>query len=121
MKQINRPMIIFALNSPNDHAVLEAAGITGTMFKELKGSYKGQTEASYIVDASLLDNVLGLAKAHRQESILILDQDRNASLYYVKSGLNTPIGRLVPASEAVALSKEAWSYRPDLNTYYIVE
>lgn len=121
MRQINRPMIIFALNASNDTLVLEAAGFTSKTYKELDGSYKGQTEKSYIVDAEHLETVMQLARMHNQESILLLDQDRNASLYYIKSGLNTPIGRLVPTSEAVALSKDAWSYRPDLNTFYIVE
>jgi hypothetical protein len=90
-------------------------------FKKVLGSYKGQTESSYVVNASedsALDLVLGLAKKFNQESVLIVDEERKATFKYVGSGETVKLGQFVSVSAIEAQSLENWTL--DGTNYYSV-
>lgn len=91
-------------------------------YKHLVGSYRGHREASFLVE---LDDNFDLDSAkyysHRfgQESILLLDEDRNASLHYLDDQwVDDRIGKLKAITNNEAIKLEAWSYCPLNNQFY---
>lgn len=55
----------------------------GVPFKEVDGQYGGEHEKSFLVGSSDYDLVYGLAQEYEQESILLVDEDRQATLRFV--------------------------------------
>jgi hypothetical protein len=94
MKPILRPFYIFALNTNNDKEshVLLNEGLTNTQFKTLQGMYKGEKETSYLVDADFENVAVKLAEEYNQESILYVDETRDAFLLF-KSGERQKLGK----------------------------
>jgi hypothetical protein len=90
-------------------------------FKRLIGSYKGSLEQSYLVVASedkALYLVLGLARKFNQESVLIVDEERKATLKYIGSGETVKLGQFVSVSAIEAQGLENWTL--DGTNYYSV-
>ena len=89
-------------------------------YKPLIGHYKGVNECSFLVEYTdeRLDMLLAWADVLDQESILKLDQDRNASLYYVNTGEEVKIGALKSLDFKEVKNLSAWSYCPVLDQYY---
>ena len=84
----------------------------GLSYKHMVGCYKGQREASFLVEYDTqLPLLLDWAKRFNQESVLLLDEDRNARLSYISnSRKDMNIGKLKPVSKQEVLKLEAWSY-----------
>lgn len=81
------PMFILALNCPTqkeDVAVLHSLGVEH--FGVGKGSYEGQTENAYLLSAAEFAKVRPHLHEYNQESVLFLDNQRNAFLCYRKDG-----------------------------------
>ena len=114
MKPILRPFYIFALNT-NDakepHILLDK-GLNTKQFKTLQGSYKGQVETSYLVDADFQGIVWDLAREYNQESILYVDENRNAYLEYLADGRIEKLGKF----QAITNVKNLDAYTVDLST-----
>ena len=72
-KNDDQKYIIMALNSDNDDIVWKHAHLMP--LKELTGVYKGEKERAYLLPYS--EDVVNLAKAFNQESILVLDRMQN--------------------------------------------
>ena len=119
MRDIKRPMVIFALNTPDDELRLHQAGLKANNYKRLQDMYKGIAENSYIVDMAHIDLVIDLAIDHKQESILLLDEDRNAKLVYLADMSEESLGQLVAVSETEALNQLAYTYNPETKQHYI--
>jgi hypothetical protein len=106
MRPILRPFLVFALNTDLDSYeknILHDAGIMPNQYKQLQGMYKGQGEGSYLVDIDFLDTVLRLAKEYNQESILIVDEIRDASLYYIETGSTIRLGKFQQVKDTKGL------------------
>jgi molybdopterin-guanine dinucleotide biosynthesis protein A len=83
---------------------LKAAGIP---FKEAVGAYKGVKEFSFVVPARFESQVLEIARAFNQESVLFIDSMSNASLQYLDGDKIERIGRFTQVNSPQGL--EAWS------------
>lgn len=119
---IKKPMMILALNLKNQEIETDALINAGLAFKDLTGSYKGVKERSYLVlthNNTAYQAALNLARRCEQESVLLLDEERNAKLMYLNDMYQIDIGVLTPVSKDEALEQDAWTYAPDLNQYYI--
>jgi hypothetical protein len=86
------------------------------------GCYEDQPEVSFIcMEEDFYDHIFWSGYLDNQESFLYVAgdkhmtatiQDRNANV--LKSGRMKGVGALVASEEA------SWTYRPDLNQYYIL-
>jgi hypothetical protein len=64
-----------------------------------------------------------------QESVLLVEDGHHgemyASLYYMSKGEcdgeHVYLGLLKSVDKSVALAQDAWTYRPDLNIYWIAQ
>ncbi len=120
MREILSPAVILALNTgelSDERATLRALGFE---FKPVTGVYKTVTEDSYVVLLKQTDDLkklMDLAAQHEQESILFLDERRNAKLVYLKDNSTEPLGRFTKVSEVEA--KQHDNYTKDDNSYYV--
>ena len=94
-------------------------------FKKVLGSYKGVLEKSYMVLANedkALNDVLTLAQKFDQESVLIVDENRVATLQYLDSILNVnsshKLGRWTSIDALEAKNLDNWTL--DGTNYYSV-
>jgi len=90
------------------------------------GSYKGVMEQSFIMRQDDFEAfVVPNGFVQNQESFLILEYGHKdvvyASLLWNESKRHEPIGRMVEVSHKKALRQDAWTYRPDLNAYFVAE
>lgn len=115
-------LIIMALNlkSISDEInYIKSAGLDH--LKTLRGAYQGAKEISHLIELKTLvdlQRALSLAAEYNQDSILVLDVDRNAELFYIGVGIE-PLGRFVNVTEEEALKADAWTHCPILDAYYI--
>src|ERR1019366_3210105 len=90
--------VLFSIERPNEtneafKPYVESI-LTKHGFKKVLGSYKGTLEDSYMVLANedkALNEVIILAKEFNQESILVVDENRLATLQFLSSPSNTTI------------------------------
>jgi hypothetical protein len=94
------------------------------------GAYKGVLEQSFIMtEHDFGAFVEAGAYIQNQESVLLIEDGHHgemyASLWLLYRGLredeHVNLGLLKSVDKSVALSKDAWTYRPDLNIYWITE
>jgi len=117
----------------------EVMGKTKGKMKLCIGSYKGKLERSYIMRwDDFMEHIAESGYVDKQESILILRDGYYGKVYATlkfNSAYNsdwpaefTNVGyddlflgefKSIPAHEAQY--EEAWTYRPDLDTYYVCE
>lgn len=120
--------VIFCVgNDPYREAAFRAWALeNGIGFKSLKGCYKGQQENSFIINEENLGRCYRWFS--REESILFIGPmyrngrlygNREAHLYYLKTGEREDLGlfQWVPRSEA--LKEDAWTYDPTQDLYFI--
>jgi len=126
MRQLNfPPCVIIAVNQgtyKDDYKFIRSYGIDH--FKALIGSYKGETENSYLIITKSLEDyrrALLCARAAYQESILFLRPDRSAFLEYIDSGSRTELGQWVEVSRDRADALDAWTLDPATGRYYVAE
>lgn len=94
------------------------------------GAYKGVLEQSFIMTELDFGAFIEAGEyVQNQESVLLIEDGHHgemyASLWYLDRGLrdgeHVSLGILKSVDKSVALSKDAWTYRPDLNIYWITE
>jgi len=115
----NKPRIVFfSIQTPttnnSDYIGYVESIISKYGFKEVLGSYKGVLEKSYMVIAKedkALEQVMGLAEQFNQESVLIVDENRKATLKFVDGGEldKTELGNFVSISALEAQNLENWT------------
>jgi hypothetical protein len=116
------PIIILALNSGSKVSDIEALKSKGLdVFIHCIGSYKGVTEDSYIIPMSEHRRALELAREFKQESVLLRYADGEVFLYYLEDGDLSILGRLEPVSGSEARESKGFTYRPDIDTYYVAK
>ena len=103
---------------------------SGVPFKELVGSYKGVTEASFIVPQSELANIMHHGWVRGEESILLLGPryrdgvmcgNRKAELFFPASGDIVGLGHFAETTKAYAMKQDAWTFDPSNGTYWVAE
>jgi len=112
-----------AFNTDNDIAILNDTLGTGFKYSEAQGAYKGVKETSLVItyeSDSQLKTLIDLGIAYKQESILILDENRAASLLMLGSNELIPLGSFQAVEKSMALQSDAYTYMPNLDQYYIV-
>lgn len=123
--------IFFSLDRPNAKASastlqtvrhqLRTRGIKALM---VIGSYKGTVEQTFCVEVKSqvdTDYVKMLCLMFEQESMLIVNNNNQASLFYFETKEITPIGRLQAVGKDIATKLEAWTYIPHTDTYLAVK
>ena len=86
------------------------------------GCYKGDRELSIRVEARSYNHILNMAHEYDQESILLVDDDKNAYLIYLaKPTEKVMIGKMVEIDEdELYHGLENWTYDQVENKYYTV-
>lgn len=76
----------------------------GYKFSKALGSYKGSLETSFVVDASedIVNNLMDIAKTASQESILVVNEDRKATLLYC-NGKSEVLGEMIHIEPSEAI------------------
>ena len=125
MRNVNlKPFVIFAINSDMDSRAEQdlIGAFLGKSVKKLTGCYNGKTEHSYLV---VLDNeedlilVRDLAAIYNQESILYVDNEREAKLHYLSQPSQKRLGRWSNVSAPVAISSDCYTFDPATGRYYV--
>jgi hypothetical protein len=122
---VKKRVVIFSIETGTPAGIYDKQHVENELsqygFKSVLGSYNGVQENSYVVDASTdnaLNDVLELAVNYNQESILIVDENRIASLYFIKTGLTTKLGNFTSISALEASKLDNWTL--DGTDYYSV-
>jgi len=107
--------IIFAINSTlNRQKELKfvCESIKHCAVKQVQGCYEDFIEDAYVCKTSswlAIDELVDLCFDHGQESILIIKESKEASLYYLDTGKVEPIGTFVTVSPKEALESGDWT------------
>ena len=128
--------VIFAIDNDNDlHTVskfmrhVDTQKAMGKMRGTLKpciGSYKGKLENSYIVTLEdFKQHVKKSGYIDNQESVLLLEDGHRGVTYgtliYAGFDKDVPLGIMRAVSKDKAVTYDAWTYRPELDTYYVCD
>ena len=109
-------MVKNSINTLHAEQHLKALNIP---YSKLLGSYNGVEELSFLVTAEHLDHVMFLAKFYNQHSILLRDNENNASLFILDTSVLVKLGKMVSVTVEEALANDSWSFHPKLNKYFI--
>ena len=94
------------------------------------GAYKGVLEQLFIMTERDFGAFVEAGDhVQNQESVLLVEDGHHgemyASLWYLDRGLrdgeHVSLGLLKSVDKSVALAQDAWTYRPDLNIYWIAQ
>jgi len=124
-----KPFIIFSVNQTtenenenrNNHKAYAFTFPTvGVAFKSLLGCYKGDCEESFLILDTPENRALALdiAKRHNQQSILFVNADRNAELFFLNINTRQPVGKFVSATNNHALQQDNWTFDPETEIFY---
>lgn len=120
--------VIFSIDNPS-HAQVEKfrqycedENILDRM-KPLIGCYKGEEEPSFICSQQVFrDNINHSGFVDDQDSFLVITgcNKAYATLYYQHANRKyEALGSMCNVSEEVARSHDAWTYRPDIDAWYV--
>jgi hypothetical protein len=86
------------------------------------GCYKGVLEDSFIIRSDDFDTfVRNSGYVDNQESVLHVRGKRmHCEFEYLKGGCDGG-GRLIEVTPRTAFNSDGWTYRPDMNTYWIIK
>jgi len=84
------------------------------------GSYKGELELSFIMRISDFKVVVDAGFVDGEESFVEFSEcnKRYADLVW-KDGVRQGLGSLKSVTKEEAMKHDSWTYRPDMNTYWI--
>ncbi|AFM54606.1 hypothetical protein P12053L_01 [Celeribacter phage P12053L] len=126
--------VIFAIDNDNDlHTVAKFMRHVDTQqaldrmkgtLKHCIGSYNGELETSYIMTFEDFEqHVKKSGYIDNQESILMFEKGHRGVTYgtlvYSGSAKDVPLGVMHAVSKDEAMLCDAWTYRPELDTYYV--
>ena len=121
----NKPFIMFALNSGSKQERRLIELYLQRNVKEVVGCYKRVQEPAYILvlsgnfleDKPVIERLLRLTDHYHQESILLVDSKRKASLMYLESEDTEDIGYFVRSNPAEAIALGNWTL--DGSTFWV--
>lgn len=109
MRESYKPFVILATADTRYTGPKEVAeslqAVHGGNWRPVEGCYKGEREPSYLVtldDSVTLAHCVAIASANHQESILLVDEQRQAHLHYIDSGKVEHLGAFVECQPAQA-------------------
>lgn len=127
----NQEHIIFSIddeNNPSTRLDFETLLDNNNIgYKRLTGCYEGLTEVSYIINAEDYQFIYESGYIDFQESILWLTDKsdargrREAFLHYNETGELKHLGWFGQVSREEALKAHCWTYRKDLDAYFITK
>lgn len=97
----------------------------GFSIKEVEGVYQGTTEKSILVIlnkrwlAVELATFKNYAAIFNQESILFVDEERNASLIFPKGGLSENLGKFIAVTKGIATQMSNYTF--DGRDHYVCD
>lgn len=115
------PLVIFSLN---DEELRQFATMPDSSCRTLEGCYKGVQEPAFMTDAANFyanGGPLSLA-SDGQESILFLDNQRNAFLRFApdyEEASQKYLGQWRQVTKAEALARDAWTRDPQTGAYWV--
>lgn len=113
---------LFAINNSEKEQHVEAYMRAHSIgFKKVKGSYKGNMEDSYVAivdDDVKLDTIFSIAARFSQESILVVDELRQASFHDVLTGDVKTVGSFTAVTALEAQGLDGWTL--DGTQYYAI-
>lgn len=114
---------MFATNSKVGDALSMKLMIDNNIgFKKVLGSYKGQTENSFVAivnNDAKLNVIIDIANQWSQESILVVDENRKAKLVFMKGLEVQKLGDFRPIDVLEAQNLDNWTL--DGTQYYAVK
>lgn len=125
----------YCIYSVGNDKIIDAAFKTWCLhnrigFKELVGSYKGETESSFISLAANMPALIAAGWLEGQESVLHLGNPKNfgggkfkrpATLVFMADDSRVSLGMFRQTSRELALKADGWSFDPSNSTYWICE
>jgi hypothetical protein len=131
--QEKKPVIIFSVykaglidseNERNHENAKKTLASWKIPYKELIGCYKKSQEKSFLVFDNLQNmvNIYELVRLNNQESILLLDENRNAELVYIADNpKREKLGKFKAVDKETAEKKDNFTFDPEYKTYWITE
>lgn len=123
---------IFSIDNPNDwHNMsrfmryvdeIMAMRKTKGRFIQCVGSWMGKLEPSFICRTDdFLEHILESGYVEDQECVLQVSEcnKQYAQLWYLDDDKKESLGSLKSVSKQEAETQDGWTYRPDLNIYWI--
>lgn len=124
MRAQHSPVVIFSLQQSEEIFDMFDIWARCDAGKRVVGSYKGEKEQSFSMPAKdFYDRGLPeVCARHEQESVLFLDGQRGAWLRfapdYSENGQKY-LGQWREVPEAVASARDAWTFDPQTNRFYV--
>lgn len=129
MRHISRldgaPFVMLAMNTGNPESeanTLRAMGLGD--FVWCKGVYNGVSEDSFAVFFNSLEQRLAIqsmARRHNQESILVVDSNRDAELVFFDGTPRIKLGHFRAVPKSVAIENGSYTYVPNMDTYFVAK
>ena len=97
--------------------------VSGFQFGPVEGCYKGTREAAFaVITPTYLDRMTvdSLARKYQQESVLHVDSDRTAQLFFLDTGTHGDAQRWAQVTEDHATARDAWT-RDQFGNYYMLQ
>jgi len=88
----------------------------------LIGSWEGELEDSFLLDQEDFEtHVRRSGFVDNQNAFLIVSEEKSMPVGYDTIFGYVREGRMKAVTKEKALAQDGWTYRPDTNTYYIIE
>ena len=104
--------------------IMASFDFSGIKYQECEGVYMGQKEESIIINADHEPLVLSLCRDYNQECYMIAETHkhglRKAYFVYLDDGRKEFMGYLRSVSRERALESDGYTYRPDMDKYWII-
>ena len=101
---------------------LRSMGKLKSKLLSLIGSWEGQLEDSFLLDQEDFEShVRRSGFVNDQNAFLIVSEEKSMPVGYDTIFGYVQEGRMKAVTKEKALVQEGWTYRPDTNTYYIIE
>ena len=122
--------VIFALNSDmldaSEERLVRFRLGEKAAFKQLKGAYKNVIETSYLVNVDLsgdlcqlVSDIYDLASDYDQESVLVVEKNREANLVFIDNSQPVYLGKFQESNPSEAIALGNWTL--DGSTFWIVK
>lgn len=115
------PFVLIALNSDrqDETEIFKAHGFTNIV--KCQGVWNNQPEDSYAVfftSPTQLQSLIQIGREYNQEAILVVDSNRDAKLMELENCNQTNVGPFRAITKAEALLSGAFTYVPNMDTYF---
>lgn len=122
----DKPFILFTLNAGESEQRLAELFLLGNL-KKVKGCYKDQVDVAYLLpltgefecDFKMVERLERLCKYYKQESYLVVDKKRRATLVYLSPHKTECLGTFQSSNPAEAIASGNWTL--DGSTFWIVK